>query len=457
MNTLINTPGRISVLFPGVFTSSALSSVDAQAVPVVDNKHSSTTEGVESKLEKEKEKEDDVSINIEELKKEKVNDDLDDLEDMSDDELDNMVRFFTDNEEDKKDLRDVIVSTMPSEIEFLGQTVQPVNMGFRTLISFALSGLGGTTGSFIRAIGLSKLADRVPELLKALTNNEIQNKFKKKVVDIVEKKGGITKEQLEELSTQMRRDEVKTVASRSLPVVAGAIVSGVSARLSSGSLNTGLITSGLSAGTGMMAQEGTERILNKLNVSDTTKKVLPPLVGLTTSLLTEPLISSAGGTIGSTQVLPTQIVQSQLKGTKRKWKPRTIIPASDIVELTEQQAILNQIEYSLFDYVVEGSEGGNGTSNTNPLMKNNQVEEDIRFLGWQQTFAEKELEYKKNKVNKVMLPSQSIENWNQSQFEEMPKVISPGLMSYNTPYGDFTQTVLTNQQLKTSILYGVCP
>tara|TARA_R110000868_G_C10961362_1_gene768521 strand:+ start:1299 stop:3173 length:1875 start_codon:yes stop_codon:yes gene_type:complete len=382
----------------------------------------------------------------------------DEMSDVEEDDFSNYERvYMTDSKADREHLITLMLEHMPEEVKIMGESLRPVNMGFRQLVAFSLSGLGGSMAPLVSAIGASRLADKVPDLVAGLSDEKLRNDFRKVVYDSIDRNLAVSAGDVKRMGATISRDNKINMLRRSVPSVVGGAISGISSGLASGSLNTGISTAGVSMGAGMLAQEGTTRILNKMNVSDTTKSIVPPLVGLGASVLAKPAIDTVGGTIGATPVLPTQVVQSQTCSNKRKWKPREIIPSADIVEPTENQAILNQIEYSLFDYIVEGSEGGNGTDKTNDLMKSNTVEHDIRFLGWQNEFSRRETEYKNDRILTPNMPPQSVSNWDQSEFEDMPKIISPELMGYNTPYGNFTQVVLSNKQIKNSVLYGIVP
>ena len=67
---------------------------------------------------------------------------------------------------------------------------------------------------------------------------------------------------------------------------------------------------------------------------------------------------------------------SPATGTMR---PRFIVPARDSVIPSMPKIRADDIQFSAFDYVPPGTEGGNGTARTNPLVLSQELEERLRY------------------------------------------------------------------------------
>jgi hypothetical protein len=63
-----------------------------------------------------------------------------------------------------------------------------------------------------------------------------------------------------------------------------------------------------------------------------------------------------------------------------KLRPRFIIPSVDVLDVSQQEKYIDDVEFSLFDYVPENSEGGNGGLD-NMLVRDNAINESVRFQG----------------------------------------------------------------------------
>ena len=61
-----------------------------------------------------------------------------------------------------------------------------------------------------------------------------------------------------------------------------------------------------------------------------------------------------------------------------KFRPKFIIPSVDIFQTSQQEKYIDDVEFSLFDFVPD--EGGNGGME-NPLVRSNNVNQSIRFQG----------------------------------------------------------------------------
>jgi hypothetical protein len=67
---------------------------------------------------------------------------------------------------------------------------------------------------------------------------------------------------------------------------------------------------------------------------------------------------------------------SSATGTMR---PRFIVPGRDSVIPSMPKIRADDIQFSAFDYVIPGSEGGNGTARSNPLVLSQELEERLRY------------------------------------------------------------------------------
>ena len=67
---------------------------------------------------------------------------------------------------------------------------------------------------------------------------------------------------------------------------------------------------------------------------------------------------------------------SSATGTMR---PRFIVPGRDSVIPSMPKIRADDIQFSAFDYVIPGTEGGNGTARTNPLVLSQELEERLRY------------------------------------------------------------------------------
>ena len=82
------------------------------------------------------------------------------------------------------------------------------------------------------------------------------------------------------------------------------------------------------------------------------------------------------------EVIQQQVdtVQQKDKQTVGKLRPRFIIPSVDVLDVSQQEKYIDDVEFSLFDYVPENSEGGNGGLD-NLLVRDNAINESVRFQG----------------------------------------------------------------------------
>jgi hypothetical protein len=76
----------------------------------------------------------------------------------------------------------------------------------------------------------------------------------------------------------------------------------------------------------------------------------------------------------------TQAQESQSEPQKNKqWAPKIIAPTPAILDKPAQEMYAEDLEASLFDFVVPTSEGANGTIMTNQLKKNQYMNDKFRY------------------------------------------------------------------------------
>lgn len=65
----------------------------------------------------------------------------------------------------------------------------------------------------------------------------------------------------------------------------------------------------------------------------------------------------------------------------RNWQPKTIMPSTSILDESNQEKYIDDLETSAFDYIAPTSEGSAGTIYTNPLKRQQFINERIRLEG----------------------------------------------------------------------------
>ena len=65
----------------------------------------------------------------------------------------------------------------------------------------------------------------------------------------------------------------------------------------------------------------------------------------------------------------------------RNWQPKTIMPSTSILDESTQEKYIDDLETSAFDYIAPTSEGSAGTIYTNPLKRQQYINERIRLEG----------------------------------------------------------------------------
>jgi hypothetical protein len=80
--------------------------------------------------------------------------------------------------------------------------------------------------------------------------------------------------------------------------------------------------------------------------------------------------------------LPKDILTEQQDNkAKGLLRPKFIIPSVDILQPSQKELAADALEFSAFDFVKPGSEGGEGDLNTNVLKRIQQENNNIRFKG----------------------------------------------------------------------------
>lgn len=77
----------------------------------------------------------------------------------------------------------------------------------------------------------------------------------------------------------------------------------------------------------------------------------------------------------------TATYAQQETAKNRNWQPKTIMPSTSILDESNQEKYIDDLETSAFDYIAPTSEGSAGTIYTNPLKKQQFINERIRLEG----------------------------------------------------------------------------
>ena len=98
------------------------------------------------------------------------------------------------------------------------------------------------------------------------------------------------------------------------------------------------------------------------------------------------LFSGAGVTERKITVDPSVLAetmateQQDTKQTK-KWITKGIFPTPDILDETQQEKFIDDLEYTAFKYIEPTSQGATGTVRTNPLKRSQFLSDQIRYMG----------------------------------------------------------------------------
>jgi len=151
-------------------------------------------------------------------------------------------------------------------------------------------------------------------------------------------------------------------------------------------------------------------------------------------------------------------MQQKLQGVQRgTLRPEFIIPSAEIFEPTPSQQRQSEIDFAKFDFVKPYSIGGLNDDQTNPLSKKNELEEYIRFLGWQQITTMAEQKAKQYMERKARMRASIPRTGFPEDREKAPYRVNP-LAQFESPYRFFSDAnELSNREINDSILYGVNP
>jgi hypothetical protein len=94
--------------------------------------------------------------------------------------------------------------------------------------------------------------------------------------------------------------------------------------------------------------------------------------------------SGAGITEKKITVVPevlekTQAQLEQEKGKVKVWEPKVIVPSTAILDESQQEKYIDDVELIAFNYIPPTSEGAQGTVDTNPLKYQQLLESNIRY------------------------------------------------------------------------------
>ena len=170
-----------------------------------------------------------------------------------------------------------------------------------------------------------------------------------------------------------------------------------------------------------------------------------------------------------TEQQDTRAAQQTSKGMLR---PKFIIPSVDILQPSEQELAADALEYSSFDFVKPGSEGGEGDLKTNVLKRIQQENDNIRFRGagidimpFGQQFGVLPFIEQKSDINKLFLlklPPMKFneQDFNLSEFET--RTYDPTNMrtafEIFSPYDDFSDTIPEgDNEMSESMLFSIVP
>jgi hypothetical protein len=116
-------------------------------------------------------------------------------------------------------------------------------------------------------------------------------------------------------------------------------------------------------------------------------QALPPTIAgalLGYSGVGEGIFSGAGITERKITVDPsvlaeTKGVDQQEGKDPKKWATKAIMPTPDILDETQQEKFVDDLEFAAFNYIEPGSEGANGNIKTNPLKRSQFLTDQIRY------------------------------------------------------------------------------
>jgi hypothetical protein len=162
----------------------------------------------------------------------------------------------------------------------------------------------------------------------------------------------------------------------------------------------------------------------------------------------------------------------QNKGTQR---PKFITPSVNVLQPSEQDIQADFDEWAIFDFVQPvNNYGTEGNLNNNPLKRMARVEEETRFRNagidlqpaLSSVFTNREVNDNQSQLALDMLPplmpdtsNQPRQVYNVSEYEVKSYDVNNDrtAIEYQSPYDNMTPIVLTNDQIRRSVLYGRVP
>jgi hypothetical protein len=160
------------------------------------------------------------------------------------------------------------------------------------------------------------------------------------------------------------------------------------------------------------------------------------------------------------------------KGTLR---PKFITPSVNVLQPSEQDIQADFDEWAIFDFVQPiNNYGAEGNLNNNPLKRMARVEDETRFRNagidlqpaLSSVFTNREVNDNQTQMALDMLPplmpdtsNQPRQVYNVSEYEVKSYDINNDrtAIEYQSPYDNMTPIVLTNDQIRRSVLYGRVP
>jgi len=160
-------------------------------------------------------------------------------------------------------------------------------------------------------------------------------------------------------------------------------------------------------------------------------------------------------------------------------KPKFIMPSVNILNRTEQEQYVDDLEFAMFDFVQDDS-GGNDPDGTNPLLRDQNLSLGLRYqragVTINSLFGENLPDNPRNmsqqRIKELFLGESLIpemkflysdqfeaQEFNLSEFEVDQYDVNNDRTAIEmlSPYADFTDNQLLDQYIDTSILYGIVP
>jgi hypothetical protein len=123
---------------------------------------------------------------------------------------------------------------------------------------------------------------------------------------------------------------------------------------------------------GILGYKAGEVIKEKTNIKEKIKEDIQQQLGIKETPITyDPAVLESS----------TANYAQQETAKNRHWQPKTIIPSTSILDESTQEKYIDDLETSAFDYIAPTSEGSAGTIYTNPLKRQQYINERIRLEG----------------------------------------------------------------------------